>query len=86
MEILASSADSMNIFCAESTAMNYPPAAAALTTAAIIDSSWYREKLEASRRKLATNYERELQLKRQHTICVLLRMNEEMIIDSSIQI
>jgi hypothetical protein len=69
MEILAAASSapkSTTIFC-----KNPPPASPALTTAAIIDSSWYREKLEASRRKLALNYQRELFLKRQHTICVL---------------
>ena len=32
---------------------------------------WYEEKLEASRRKLAAGYERELFIKRQHAICIL---------------
>ena len=35
------------------------------------NSRWYEEKLEASRRKLAAGYERELFIKRQHAICIL---------------
>ena len=35
------------------------------------DSTWYQDKVEGSRRKLAAGYERENFIKQQHTICIL---------------